>query len=68
VDLFAADVAVSDLVPLLRPLLQKYATDRRNGESLSDFYQRLLNRSEPRTQITGRETPTQELVQLAIAR
>ncbi len=68
VDLFAADVAVADLVPLLRPLLQKYAADRRNGENLSDFYQRLLERSETRTQITGRETPTKDLVQLAICR
>jgi sulfite reductase (ferredoxin) len=67
VDLFAADVAVADLIPLLRPLLQKYATDRRNGENLSDFYQRLLGRAETRTAITGRETPTRDLVQLAIS-
>jgi sulfite reductase beta subunit-like hemoprotein len=40
VDLFAADVAVADLVPLLRPLLQKYATDRR-PEKASATYQRL---------------------------
>lgn len=66
-DLFAADVAVADLVPVLRPLLQRYATERRNGESLSDFYQRLLSRTEARTSITGRETPTRDLVQLAIA-
>jgi sulfite reductase beta subunit-like hemoprotein len=67
VDLFAADVAVDDLVPLLRPLLQKYATNRHKGENLSDFYQRLLGRTEPRTSITGRETSTKDMVQLAIS-
>lgn len=68
VDLFAADVSVADLVPLLRPLLQKYAIDRRNGENLSDFYHRLMGHTETRRSITGRENPTKDLVQLAIAR
>lgn len=68
VDLFAADVAVADLVSSLRPLLKNYAAERRSGESFSDFYQRLLGRNETKTSITGRETPTNALVQLAIAR
>ena len=68
VDLYAADVKTDDLVPTLRPLLQSWSKNRRNGENLSDFYQRLLKRDRPRQGITGRETPTRELVQLEISR
>jgi sulfite reductase (ferredoxin) len=68
VDLYAADVKTDDLVPTLRPLLQSWAKNRRHGENLSDFYQRLLKRDKPRQGITGRETPTRELVQLEINR
>ncbi len=68
VDLYAADVATENLVPTLRPLLAGWAKNRHNGESLSDYYQRLLRRSAPRQQITGRETPTRELVQVEINR
>ncbi len=66
VDLYAADVAVQDLVATLRPLLAAWARDRRSGEGLSDFYQRVLRRDAPRQSITGREDPTRELVQLKI--
>jgi sulfite reductase beta subunit-like hemoprotein len=64
VDLYAADVNVENLVPLLRPLLTAWARKRHGDESLSDFYQRLLKRETPRQQITGREMPTKDLVQL----
>ena len=65
-DLYAADVAVADLAGVLRPLLEGWARRRRPGESLSDFYQRVLRRSETRQTITGRENPTAELVQIAL--
>jgi len=68
VDIYAADVKTDDLVPTLRPLLQHWAKNRRHGENLSDFYQRLLKRDQPRQGITGRETPTRVLVQLEINR
>lgn len=68
VDLYAADVHVENLVPMLRPLLTAWAKKRRGDESLSDFYQRLLHRERPRQQITGRETPTMELVQVELNR
>ncbi len=66
-DLYAADVATDQLVPTLRPLLKAWADRRKPGESLSDYYQRVLERSTPRQGITGREDPTMELVQLRIA-
>jgi len=68
VDLFAGDVKTEDLVSTLRPLLQGWAVNRRKGESLSDYYQRLLHRDKPRQGITGREAPTRELVQLELSR
>jgi len=68
VDLFAGDVKTEDLVSTLRPLLQSWANDRGRGESLSDYYQRLLRRAIPRQGITGRETTTRELIQLEIVR
>lgn len=68
VDLFAGDVKTEDLVATLQPLLQSWAKNRSPGESLSDYYQRLLHRDQPRQGITGRETPTRELIQLEISR
>ena len=59
---------VEQVLPTLRPLLQSWAKNRCNGENLSDFYQRLLKRDQPRQGITGRETPTRELVELEINR
>jgi sulfite reductase beta subunit-like hemoprotein len=66
VDLFRADVRVDDLLESVRPLLVRWASERGRGEGLSDFYQRLVGRSERRTFITGREDPTAELVTLAV--
>ncbi len=66
VDLFRADVRMEELLDAVRPLLVRWAAERLPGEGLSDFYQRLVGRSEPRTFITGREEPTAELVALAV--
>jgi len=63
-DLYARDVATDDLVTTLRPLLTAWATQRRAGESLSDFYQRHVPRPAPRHLLTGKEDPTMHLVQL----
>jgi len=56
-DLYAADVKIEE------------AIDRNDGEGLGDFYQRLLDRSETRTRVTGKEEATfdqiQPLVQLS---
>ncbi|MEK6797503.1 MAG: NADPH-dependent assimilatory sulfite reductase hemoprotein subunit [Planctomycetota bacterium] len=68
VDLLADDVATADLVPTLRPLLESWASGRRNDESFSEFYQRLLGRTQRRQAITGDETPTLELVQVTLGR
>jgi sulfite reductase (ferredoxin) len=66
VDLYRADVRVDDLLEVVRPLLARWAAERWSGEGLSDFYQRLVGRSERRRSITGREEPTAELVTLAV--
>ena len=67
-DLYAADVKIEEAIETLEPLLLKYKSDRTDGEGLGDFYQRLLNRSETRTRVTGKEEATfdqiQPLVQL----
>lgn len=66
-DLFADDVPADQIVPTLRPLLQRYAAERFEGEGLGDFYQRVMCRDTPRTIITGNEQPTREqFVQLRI--
>jgi sulfite reductase (ferredoxin) len=66
VDLFRADVRAEELLDAVRPLLVRWASERTAGEGLSDFYQRLVGRTERRTTITGREEPTAELVTLAV--
>jgi sulfite reductase (ferredoxin) len=66
-DLYLADVPVAEVLPKLRPLLTRFAQDRRPGESLSDFYRRLYDRPAARTLLTGRETPTAPLVQLTVS-
>jgi sulfite reductase beta subunit-like hemoprotein len=58
-DLYAADVPTANLVNVLRPLLVRWAKDRRVDEGLGDFYQRLMERTEPKRSITGKEQPTQ---------
>lgn len=65
-DLYAANVRTEDLVSTLRPLLAAYAAGRQNGESLGDFYQRHLPPREARITVTGKETPTRDLVQLEL--
>ncbi len=67
-DLYAADVATGELVHVLRPLLEAWAARRGSGESLGDFYQRVLARSTVRRTITGKEEATEALVQLGIER
>jgi sulfite reductase (ferredoxin) len=66
VDLFRADVRLDELVDAVRPLLVRWAAERAPGEGLSDFYQRLVGRTERRTSISGREEPSAELVALAV--
>ena len=66
VDLFRADVRLDELLEAVRPLLVRWAAERTPGEGLSDFYQRLVGRSERRTSITGREEASAELVALAV--
>jgi sulfite reductase beta subunit-like hemoprotein len=64
-DLFQADVPIEELLSVVRPLLARWAAERRPDEGLGDFYQRALGRTERRTFVTGREEPTVELFQLA---
>jgi sulfite reductase (ferredoxin) len=66
VDLFRSDVRVEDLLDAVRPLLVRWAAERAPDEGLSDFYHRLVGRTERRTVITGREEPTADLVALAV--
>jgi sulfite reductase beta subunit-like hemoprotein len=66
VDLFRADVRADELLEAVRPLLVRWAAERSPGEGLSDFYQRLVGRTERRVSITGREEPTAELVALTV--
>jgi sulfite reductase beta subunit-like hemoprotein len=66
VDLFRADVRAEELLDAVRPLLVRWAAERRPGEGLSDFYQRLTGRTGRSTSITGREEPTADLVALAV--
>lgn len=57
-DLYAADVKIEESIETLTPLLTRYAADRKTNEGLGDFYQRLLNRTETRTRVTGKEEAT----------
>jgi sulfite reductase (ferredoxin) len=66
VDLFRPDVRFNELLDAVRPLLVRWAAERAPGEGLSDFYQRLVGRTERRTSISGREEPSAELVALAV--
>lgn len=54
-DLYAADIRIEETVDLLTPLVTRWAAQRRPGEGLGDFYQRLLGRSQPRQRVTGKE-------------
>jgi sulfite reductase beta subunit-like hemoprotein len=67
VDLYQADVPTEELLPAVRPLLARWAAERRGEEGLGDFYQRIVGRPEPRTALAGREQPTYDLVQLEVS-
>lgn len=67
-DLYLAQVKEAELLNAVRPLLQRWALEGRAGESLGDFYQRLVPRESPRRSVTGRETPTASLVQIGVPR
>ncbi len=68
VDLYRPDVPTADLLSAVKPLLARWAAERLTNEGLGDFYQRILARPAPRTSVTGRETPTFDLVQLEVSR
>jgi sulfite reductase (ferredoxin) len=68
VDLYRADVQLDDLLPAVRPLLVRWATERFERESLGDFYQRIIGHTTPRVALTGREQATADLVQLQVTR
>ena len=62
-DLYAADIKIEEAVETLMPLLTKFAETRNPGEGLGDFYQRILDRTDIRRRVTGKESPTFEEVQ-----
>lgn len=71
-DLYAGDVKVDEIIPTLLPLLTKFSEERQHNEGLGDFYQRILERTDPRRRLTGKETPTfdelqPKLVQIGVA-
>jgi sulfite reductase beta subunit-like hemoprotein len=68
VDLYRADVPAGELLPAVKPLLARWASERFADEGLGDFYQRIIARPVARTAVTGRETPTFDLVQLQVGR
>jgi sulfite reductase beta subunit-like hemoprotein len=67
-DLYLAQVKEADLLTAVRPLLERWAEEGQANESLGDFYQRLVPRSEPRRSVTGKEAPTAPTILLAGAR
>lgn len=66
VDLYAEDVPYEQFIPVVRPLLNRWAAERRGNERFSDFYQRLVGHDAPRQKITGREEATMPLVSLEV--
>ena len=68
VDLYRADVHQEELLDAVRPLLQRWAAERHEGEGLGDFYQRLMGLRARRTMVTGRELPTVDLLPQEVAR
>jgi len=66
-DLYAADVPSTDFATTLRPLLLRYRNERRADEVLGDFYQRAIGSTTTRQVLTGKETPTRNLIQLSVA-
>jgi sulfite reductase beta subunit-like hemoprotein len=68
VDLYRADVHQDELLDAVRPLLQRWAAERHEGEGLGDFYQRLMGLRARRTMVTGREFPTVDLLPQEVGR
>ncbi len=66
VDQFADDIAQADFVPTLRPLLENWASNKINGESLSDYYHRIMGTTETRIKVTGLEESTGETFSLKV--
>ena len=65
-DVFAEDIHIDDLVETMTPLLRGFARHRCEGESFSDFYQRILGRTTPRTKLTGQEGETRAHIPLEV--
>ncbi|HEY7636268.1 MAG TPA: NADPH-dependent assimilatory sulfite reductase hemoprotein subunit [Gemmatimonadales bacterium] len=68
VDLWRSEVPLDRLLESVRPLLQRWAAERSEGEGLGDFYQRLMGLRAKRTTVSGRELPTFELLPQEVAR
>jgi sulfite reductase (ferredoxin) len=68
VDLYRADVRQEELLEAVRPLLQRWASERVDDEGLGDFYQRLMGLRARRTTVTGRELPTVDIIPVEVAR
>jgi len=68
VDLWRSEVPVDELLESVRPLLHRWAAERTEGESLGDFYQRLMGLRARRTTVTGRELPMFELLPQEVSR
>ena len=64
-DLFAADVKIDQFVPILRPLLERFAAERNADEGLGDYYQRVAGNGVRRQLLTGNEKPTAAQFQIA---
>jgi sulfite reductase beta subunit-like hemoprotein len=67
-DLWRAEVPMDELLDSVRPLLQRWASERSEGEGLGDFYQRLMGLRAKRTTVTGRELPTFDLLPQEVSR
>jgi sulfite reductase beta subunit-like hemoprotein len=67
-DLWKGEVPVGELLASVRPLLARWAAERRDGEGLGDFYQRIMGLRARRTTVTGRELPTFDQIAVEVAR
>ncbi|MEM1177098.1 MAG: NADPH-dependent assimilatory sulfite reductase hemoprotein subunit [Acidobacteriota bacterium] len=57
-DLWKADVPEADLIPVLEPLLDRFAEERLDDETLGDFYRRVgEDGAATRRLLTGKEEP-----------
>ncbi len=65
-DLYAADVALEDVIDVLSPLLTSWSKNRKPGQGLGDYYQQQAGRTTARQTVTGGEEPTCDMVQLEV--